>query len=99
LQIVVNADYTRRLTTNIVVRNAGRSIAKNITFEFSAPLESISGYNTTKLPYFRKGINFVVPQTDLPAVWDSYQNVMKNVRDKDLTGGITTVSKYEDSQG
>jgi len=41
----------------------------------------------------------MVPQTDLPAVWDSYQNVAKNIRDKDLTGGIATVSKYEDTQG
>ena len=28
----------------------------------------------TELPYFREGINFMAPQTDLPAVWDSYQN-------------------------
>jgi len=98
-QIIVDADYTGRFTTNIVVRNIGHGIAKNITFEFSAPLESTSGYDITELPYFEHGINFMAPQTDLPAVWDSYQNVVENLRAKGLTEGITITSHYEDRQG
>ena len=98
-QIIVDADYTGRFTTNIVVRNIGNGTAKNITFEFSAPLESTSGYDITELPYFQHGINFMAPQTDLPAVWDSYQNVVQNLRDKGLTNGITITSKYEDRNG
>src|SRR4028118_649692 len=98
-QIIVDADYTGRFTTNIVVRNIGNGTAKNITFEFSAPLESTSGYDITELPYFQHGINFMAPQTDLPAVWDSYQNVVKNLREKGLTEGITITSYYEDRQG
>ncbi len=98
-QIIVDADYTGRFTTNIVVRNIGHGIAKNITFEFSAPLQSTSGYDITELPYFQNGINFMAPQTDLPAVWDSYQNVVKNLREKGLMEGITITSHYEDRQG
>jgi hypothetical protein len=98
-QIIVDADYTGRFTTNIVVRNIGNGTAKNITFEFSAPLESTSGYDITELPYFQHGINFMAPQTDLPAVWDSYQNVVENLRAKGLTHGITITSKYEDRNG
>ncbi len=98
-QVIVDADYTGRFTTNIVVRNIGHGIAKNITFEFSAPLESTSGYDITELPYFQHGINFMAPQTDLPAVWDSYQNVVQDLRAKGLTKGITITSKYEDRQG
>ena len=82
-----------------MVRNIGHGIAKNITFEFSAPLQSTSGYDITELPYFKNGINFMAPQTDLPAVWDSYQNVVQNLREKGLTEGITIVLKYEDRQG
>jgi hypothetical protein len=67
-QIIVDADYTGPFTTNIVVRN--------ITFEFSAPLESTSGYDITELPYFKHVINFMAP-ADGPAsrvgiLWDSY---------------------------
>jgi hypothetical protein len=98
-QIIVDADYTGRFTTNVVVRNIGNGMAKNITFEFSAPLESTSGHDITELPYFKHGINFMAPQTDLPAVWDSYQNVVKNMREKGLTEGITIISHYEDRQG
>ena len=98
-QIIVDADYTGRFTTNIVVRNIGHGIARNITFDFSAPLESTSGYDITELPYFKHGINFMAPQTDLPAVWDTYQNVVENLRAKDLTHGITITSHYEDRQG
>jgi len=98
-QIIVDADYTGRFTTNIVVRNIGHGTAKNITFEFSAPLESTSGHDITELPYFKHGINFMAPQTDLPAVWDSYQNVVTNLKDKGLTEGITITSHYEDRQG
>jgi hypothetical protein len=98
-QIIVDADYTGRFTTNIVVRNIGGGAAKNITFEFSAPLESTSGWDITELPYFRNGINFMAPQTDLPAVWDSYQNVVQTLREKDLTEGITITSRYSDLQG
>ena len=98
-QIIVDADYTGRFTTNIVVRNIGHGVARNITFAFSASLESTSGYDITELPYFRDGINFMAPQTSLPAVWDSYQNVVKNLREKGLTEGITITSYYEDRQG
>src|ERR687886_2326775 len=98
-QIIVDADYTGRFTTNIVVRNIGHGMAKNITFEFSGPLHTTSGQDITELPYFKHGINFMAPQTDLPAVWDSYQNVVKNLREKGLTEGITITSHYEDRNG
>jgi hypothetical protein len=98
-QIIVDADYTGRFTTNIVVRNIGHGMAKNITFEFSAPIETTSGEDITELPYFKHGINFMAPQTDLPAVWDSFQNVVQNLKDKGLTQGVTITSKYEDRNG
>jgi hypothetical protein len=81
--------------TNIMVRNIEHGVARNITFSFSAPLECTSGYDITEMPYFQHGINFMAPQTSLPAVWDSYQNVVKNLRYKGLTNGITITSYYD----
>jgi hypothetical protein len=63
-QIVVDADYTGRFTTNIVVRNIGHGTAKNVTFQFSAPLECTNGRDVTDMPYFKHGINFMAPQTE-----------------------------------
>jgi hypothetical protein len=98
-QIIVDADYTGRFTTNIVVRNIGHGMAKNITFEFSSPIETTSGEDITELPYFKHGINFMAPQTDIASVWDSYQNVVQNLRAKGLMEGITITSRYEDRNG
>jgi hypothetical protein len=74
-------------------------MAKNITFEFSAPIETTSGEDITELPYFKHGINFMAPQTDIASVWDSYQNVVQNLRAKGLMEGITITSRYEDRNG
>ena len=63
-QIIVDADYTGRFTTNIVARNIGGGAAKDITFEFSAPIETSTGWDIIELPYFTHGINFMVPQTE-----------------------------------
>ena len=98
-QIIVDADYTGRFTTNIVVKNIGNGTAKNITFGFSAPLECANGHDLRELPYFKNGINFMAPQTDLPTVWDSYQNVVENLKAKGLKDGITITSNYEDRNG
>ncbi len=98
-QVIVDADYTGRFTTNLVIRNIGHGVARNITFDFSAPIETTEGRDLTELPYFKHGINFMAPQTDLPTVWDSYQNVVQNLRDKGLMEGITIIAKYEDRQG
>ena len=98
-QIIVDADYTGRFTTNIVVRNIGNGMARNIRFEFSAPIETTEGQDITDLPYFKNGLNFMAPHTDIASVWDSYQNVVRTLRDKGLTEGVTITSKYEDRQG
>jgi hypothetical protein len=98
-QIIVDADYTERFTANNVARNIGHGMAKNITLEFSAPRESTSGSDITELAYFRHGTNFMAPHTNIAAVWEPYQYVVQNLKDKDLTEGIMIASKYEDRQG
>ena len=49
-QIIVDADYTGRFTTNIVVRNIGNGAAKDITFEFSAPTRPRAGRTSPRCP-------------------------------------------------
>jgi hypothetical protein len=99
MDIAVMAQLLSSFATLVVAAGILYGVARNITFAFSASLESTSGYDITELPYFRDGINFMAPQTSLPAVWDSYQNVVKNLRAKGLTEGITITSYYEDRQG
>ncbi len=49
-QIIVDADYTGRFTTNIVARNIGNGTAKNITFDFSAPWRARAGTTSPSSP-------------------------------------------------
>ena len=37
-------------------------------YEFSAPLESKGGRDITELPYFKNGLHFIAPHTDIAAV-------------------------------
>src|SRR5215210_1459944 len=39
-EVIVDADYSDQSIVDVVVRNIGQGAAKEITFEFSAPLES-----------------------------------------------------------
>lgn len=97
--IIVDVDYSGRTTVNVVVRNIGGGAAKNISFDFSAPMETSKGWDITQLPYFQNGVNFMAPHTDIVAVWDSFENVLQTLKDRDLQTGITITSSYEDLQG
>ncbi len=97
--IIVDVDYSGRTTVNVVVRNIGGGAAKNLTFDFSAPVETSKGWDITQLPYFQNGVNFMAPNTDIVAVWDSFENVLQTLKDRDLQTGITITSYYQDLQG
>ena len=97
--IIMDVDYSGRTTVNVVVRNIGGGAAKNLTFDFSAPVETSKGWDITQLPYFQNGVNFMAPNTDIVAVWDSFENVLQTLKDRDLQTGITTTSYYQDLQG
>ena len=62
-QVIVTAEYRQRRVIELIVRNIGRGAAQDVTFEFSAPLESfISGQEhpevipRNELPYFQEGL-------------------------------------------
>ena len=50
-QILVDVNYSQRTMINIVVRNIGRGAAKDIRFDFSAPVESSGGQTISDLAY------------------------------------------------
>lgn len=43
-QVIVEADYSRLHMVDVVVRNVGGGSAKDIEFDFSAPMESSRGF-------------------------------------------------------
>ena len=98
-QILVDVNYSQRTMINIVVRNIGRGAAKDIKFDFSAPVESSGGQRISDLAYFKEGIAFLAPNTEIATVWDSYADAVEVLKEKGLRNGITVTVKYKDLRG
>ncbi len=49
----------------MAIRNVSEGAARNITFEFSSPLENSSGFAISDMPYFRDGLAFLPPRGEL----------------------------------
>ncbi|HEX2741487.1 MAG TPA: hypothetical protein VHM69_13665 [Rubrobacter sp.] len=98
-QILVDVNYSQRTMINIVVRNIGRGAAKDIRFDFSAPVESSGGQRISDLAYFKEGIAFLAPNTEIATVWDSYGDAVEVLKKKGLRNGITVTVKYKDLRG
>ena len=84
---------------NIVIRNIGRGAAKEIKFLFSAPIESSAGQVISDAPYFKEGIAFLAPNTEIATVWDSYAETVEALKNKGLRNGITVTARYKDLRG
>jgi len=56
--VIVQEDYDDLPELDIAIRNVSEGAAKDITFEFSAPLENSGGFVISDLPYFRDGLDF-----------------------------------------
>jgi hypothetical protein len=101
-QVVVTAEYRHGTLVEVVIANIGRGDAKNITFEFSAPMESSVSYRRdsevvplSELPHFRDGLNYLAPGAEITTVWDYHANLVPLLREMGLQEGIAVTSRYE----
>ncbi len=105
-QVVVSAEYRHGTLIEVVISNIGRGAAEDITFEFSAPLESSVSYRRdsevvplSELPHFRDGLNYLAPGAEIPTVWDYHANLVPLLREMGLQEGITVTSRYKSLTG
>jgi hypothetical protein len=105
-QVIVTAEYRQHSVIELVVRNIGRGAAQDITFEFSAPLESsISDQEhpevipRNELPYFQEGLNYLAPGAEIDVIWDTHENLLPLLRERGLQNGITATTRYESLTG
>ena len=73
--------------------------AKEITFEFSSPVESSSGYVISDLPIFKNGLDFLAPNGEISVYWDHLDSLLSYLREKGLEDGISVTTRYEDLAG
>jgi hypothetical protein len=98
-QVVVSASYAPLPDVNIMVRNFNSAPAKEISFEFSAPIEDSHGFTISDLPFFEKGLDFLEPNGEISLFWDSLPNLAPVLRRNGLEDGIRVTTKYKDLAG
>jgi hypothetical protein len=94
--VVVAADYGHLPEVHVVVRNFTKAPAKEVTFEFSAPVESPGGAILSELPYFEKGLPFLEPEGEVSCYWGSMPALLSLLDEKGLDDGIRVITSYKD---
>jgi hypothetical protein len=98
--IIVTEDYENLPTINLVVQNVGFGPAKNITFDFSSPVESSDGFVLSDLAYFQEGITSLAPGGRIVCYWDELENLQPMYQDGGrLQRSITVTVEYQDITG
>lgn len=106
-QVIVDADYGDRDTISVVVRNIGPGAAKDVSFEFSAPLHSTlsdpkggpNNFVVSDLPFLKDGLDYLAPGTEIRSGWDTYVNLFGLLEEKGIKDGISVTSRYRDLFG
>ena len=60
--VIVQEDYESLPELDVAIRNVSEGAARDIAFEFSAPIESSSGYCITDMSIFENGLAFLSQQ-------------------------------------
>jgi hypothetical protein len=97
--VIVQEDYDDLPKLDVAIRNVSEGAARDITFEFSAPLENSGGFVISDLPYFRDGLDFLPPHGELSCYWDDLNALIPFLEKRDLRGGITVIVRYKDLSG
>lgn len=98
-QVIVTDDYGGLPDVSLVVRNEGDGAARNISFEFSAPVESSDGTVVSDLSYFRHGMSSMIPRGRVTAYWDDLNSLVPLLKERGLENGIAVTTRYEDLAG
>jgi hypothetical protein len=93
-QVIVDLAFRQQLAY-VVVRNIGSGAAKEIRFDFSAPLETPDGDLVNELPYFSEGIDYLAPGSELSTLWDSMITLKTFLDEHGATRSITITSRYK----
>lgn len=98
-QVIVDDDYDRLPEVDVVVRNVSQGAARDVTFEFSSPIESSEGFVVSDLPHFKQGMDFLAPGGEISCHWDHLDALLPFLRQKGLEGGIVVTTTYWDMAG
>jgi hypothetical protein len=94
--ITVSEDYANLPNISLVVQNVGQGPAKDISFEFSAPVESSDGLILSDLPFFEEGLTSLAPGAKIGCYWDTLDNLLPLIKEGKIASDITVTVRYKD---
>jgi hypothetical protein len=94
--ITVSEDYANLPNMNIIVQNVGQGPAKDIRFEFSAPVQSSDGSVLSELPFFEEGLTSLAPGAKIACYWDTLDNLLPAIKEGRISSDITVTVRYKD---
>ncbi len=97
--ITVSEDYATLPNLNILVQNSGGGPAKNISFEFSAPIESSDGFVVSDLLFFKEGLPSLDAGASIASYWDTLDNLMPLIKEGSIASDVVVTVRYEDLNG
>jgi hypothetical protein len=97
--VIVQEDYESLPELDVAIRNVSEGAARDIAFEFSAPIESSNGFVVSDLPYFKYGLDFLPPQGEITCYWDELDSLLPYLESKNLQNGIHVTVRYRDLSG
>ena len=98
-QVIVDDDYSRLPDVDISIRNISEGAAKDISFEFSSPVERSDGTVISNLAYFTDGMSFLAPGKEITCHWDHLETLLPSLKEKGLEHGIKVTTRYKDLAG
>lgn len=98
-QVVVAVDHTHVPEIYLSVRNFSEAPAKDVEFDFSAPVETPDGRTLSDLAIFEKGVPFLEPRANLSLYWGSLPFLAPLQKKMGLQDGIAVTTKYKDLAG
>jgi hypothetical protein len=98
--ITVSEDYANLPNISLIVQNVGGGPAKDISFEFSEPVESSDGFVLSELPFFSEDLNCLAPGAKIGCYWDTLGDTLDNllplIKEGKIASDITVTVRYKD---
>ena len=98
--VIVYEDPEKLPEVDLVVQNIGSGPAKDISFEFSSPIQSSDGFVLSDLNIFREGTTSLAPGTRITCYWDNLENLLpKFEAEAGVPEHIVVTTRYKDLAG
>jgi hypothetical protein len=95
-QVVIAVDRSHLPDISLVVRNITEAPAKDVSFDFSAPIECTDGFVLSDLPFFRKGLPYLDSGDKIGCIWGSLTSLAPLLKEKGLEDGVNVTIRYKD---